>query len=112
MPIGDQAVGEPGNRHRAYLLELEPLRVVTGGQVDKLEIVAPESRLLGGIAMANEGNTSKRGFASMDEEKVKEIASKGGKAAHEKALLTNLILKKREKLEGKAVRLFLKTAST
>ena len=29
-------------------------------------------------------NTSKRGFASMDEEKQKEIASKGGKAAHEK----------------------------
>ena len=29
-------------------------------------------------------NTSKRGFASMDEEKVKQIASKGGKAAHEK----------------------------
>ncbi|HEY9672955.1 MAG TPA: KGG domain-containing protein [Waterburya sp.] len=27
---------------------------------------------------------SKRGFASMDEEKQKEIASKGGKAAHEK----------------------------
>ena len=29
-------------------------------------------------------NTSKRGFASMSEEKVREIASKGGKAAHEK----------------------------
>ncbi|MBI3342388.1 general stress protein [Candidatus Curtissbacteria bacterium] len=29
-------------------------------------------------------NTSKRGFASMDADKVKEIASKGGKAAHEK----------------------------
>lgn len=29
-------------------------------------------------------NTSKRGFASMDEEKQREIASKGGKAAHEK----------------------------
>ena len=29
-------------------------------------------------------NTKKRGFASMDEEKQKEIASKGGKAAHEK----------------------------
>lgn len=27
---------------------------------------------------------SKRGFASMDEEKQREIASKGGKAAHEK----------------------------
>jgi general stress protein YciG len=28
--------------------------------------------------------TSKRGFASMDPNKQKEIASKGGKAAHEK----------------------------
>lgn len=33
--------------------------------------------------MAN-NNTSRRGFASMDEEKQREIASKGGKAAHEK----------------------------
>jgi uncharacterized protein len=32
----------------------------------------------------NGGNTSRRGFASMDEEKQREIASKGGKAAHEK----------------------------
>lgn len=32
----------------------------------------------------NDNNTSKRGFASMDEEKQREIASKGGKAAHEK----------------------------
>ncbi|MBD2182167.1 MULTISPECIES: KGG domain-containing protein [Aerosakkonema] len=31
-----------------------------------------------------DNNTSKRGFASMDEEKQREIASKGGKAAHEK----------------------------
>ena len=30
------------------------------------------------------GGVSKRGFASMDEEKQREIASKGGKAAHEK----------------------------
>ncbi len=28
--------------------------------------------------------TSRRGFASMDEDKKREIASKGGKAAHEK----------------------------
>jgi uncharacterized protein len=34
--------------------------------------------------MENENNTSRRGFASMDEEKQREIASKGGKAAHEK----------------------------
>lgn len=30
------------------------------------------------------GGESKRGFASMDETKQREIASKGGKAAHEK----------------------------
>jgi len=29
------------------------------------------------------GNTSKRGFASMDREKQRAIASKGGKASHE-----------------------------
>lgn len=34
--------------------------------------------------MASNNNTSRRGFASMDEEKQREIASKGGKAAHEK----------------------------
>ncbi len=31
--------------------------------------------------MADNSNTSKRGFASMDESKQKEIASKGGKAS-------------------------------
>ena len=31
-----------------------------------------------------DNNTDKRGFASMDPEKQREIASKGGKAAHEK----------------------------
>ncbi|CEE45174.1 hypothetical protein XAC908_650033 [Xanthomonas citri pv. citri] len=31
----------------------------------------------------NKGGTSNRGFASMDEDKQREIASKGGKAAHE-----------------------------
>lgn len=30
------------------------------------------------------GNSDKRGFASMNEDKQREIASKGGKAAHEK----------------------------
>ncbi|ARO87269.1 general stress protein [Nitrosospira lacus] len=30
------------------------------------------------------GKYSKRGFASMDKDKQREIASKGGKAAHEK----------------------------
>jgi general stress protein YciG len=32
----------------------------------------------------NQGNTSNRGFASMDRERQREIASEGGKAAHEK----------------------------
>jgi hypothetical protein len=32
----------------------------------------------------NQGDTSNRGFSSTDEEKQREIASKGGKAAHEK----------------------------
>jgi uncharacterized protein len=31
----------------------------------------------------NQGDTSKRGFASMDPEEQREIASMGGKAAHE-----------------------------
>ncbi|AZR34626.1 KGG domain-containing protein [Xanthomonas vasicola] len=31
----------------------------------------------------NKSGTSNRGFASMDEDKQREIASKGGKAAHE-----------------------------
>lgn len=31
----------------------------------------------------NNNNNSKRGFAAMDPEKQREIASKGGKAAHE-----------------------------
>lgn len=36
--------------------------------------------------MANNGNngTSRRGFASMDPEEQRKIASKGGRAAHEK----------------------------
>ncbi|MCD8488433.1 MAG: KGG domain-containing protein [Desertifilum sp.] len=34
--------------------------------------------------MAKNSDTSNRGFASMDEDKQREIASKGGKAAHEK----------------------------
>ena len=32
--------------------------------------------------MAKRNNTKKRGFASMDPQKQREIASKGGKAAH------------------------------
>lgn len=32
----------------------------------------------------NHGDTSNRGFASMDPDKQREIASEGGKAAHEK----------------------------
>lgn len=36
------------------------------------------------MASGKSGDTSKRGFASMDEQKQREIASKGGKAAHAK----------------------------
>lgn len=32
----------------------------------------------------NDNNKSRRGFAAMDPEEQREIASKGGKAAHEK----------------------------
>ncbi|MDT0358007.1 KGG domain-containing protein [Herbaspirillum huttiense F1] len=32
----------------------------------------------------NQGSTGNRGFASMDADKQREIASQGGKAAHEK----------------------------
>jgi len=31
----------------------------------------------------NQGNSSNRGFASMDDQKQREISSKGGRAAHE-----------------------------
>lgn len=34
--------------------------------------------------MANNNNNGGRGFAGMDQERQREIASKGGKAAHEK----------------------------
>ena len=34
---------------------------------------------------------SNRGFASMDEDKQREIASKGGKAAHEKGTRMSMI---------------------
>jgi general stress protein YciG len=33
---------------------------------------------------SSKGTTSRRGFASMDEDRQREIASKGGRAAHEK----------------------------
>jgi hypothetical protein len=35
-----------------------------------------------GSNQGKKGDTSKRGFASMDAEKQREIASKGGKASH------------------------------
>lgn len=35
-----------------------------------------------GSNQGKKGDTSKRGFASMDPEKQREIASKGGKASH------------------------------
>lgn len=36
------------------------------------------------MATSDKGNTSKRGFASMDPEQQREIAAEGGRAAHEK----------------------------
>jgi len=38
----------------------------------------------GGELLLMNTDTSRRGFAAMDENKQREIASKGGKAAHEK----------------------------
>ena len=39
---------------------------------------------MAGKSGGNQGNNDERGFASMDDEKQREIASKGGRAAHEK----------------------------
>jgi general stress protein YciG len=36
------------------------------------------------MATNDKGNTSKRGFASMDPEQQREIAAEGGRAAHQK----------------------------
>lgn len=36
------------------------------------------------MASSNKRSSGKQGFASMDKEKQREIASKGGQAAHEK----------------------------
>jgi uncharacterized protein len=36
------------------------------------------------MAEQDKSNTGKQGFASMDEDKQREIASEGGRAAHEK----------------------------
>ena len=43
-----------------------------------------QNKQSGHVAMEGQtkGNTSRRGFASMDIQKQREIASKGGKAAH------------------------------
>jgi len=45
-----------------------------------------------------------RGFAAMDQEKQREIARKGGRAAHEHVWLMNGAHRKQEKLEKKAAR--------
>src|SRR5258706_8455276 len=48
-------------------------------------VIEPRQLVVGRTAMAsNRDRSSERGFASMDEDKQREIASKGGKAAHEK----------------------------
>lgn len=46
----------------------------------------------------NRTGTSNRGFASMDPERVREIASKGGRAAHAVVMHMSLPLKKLVKL--------------
>lgn len=38
------------------------------------------------MAQNNSNGTSRRGFAAMDEEKQREIAAKGGRAAHAKGV--------------------------
>jgi general stress protein YciG len=50
-------------------------------ELSKLRLVVQVSRLIAKEALMATGNsTSKRGFASMDEERQREIASKGGKS--------------------------------
>jgi general stress protein YciG len=50
-------------------------------ELSKLSAVVQVSRLIAKEAeMATSNSTSKRGFASMDEERQREIASKGGKS--------------------------------
>jgi uncharacterized protein len=50
-------------------------------ELSKLSVVVQVSRLIAKEAeMATGNSTSKRGFASMDEERQREIASKGGKS--------------------------------
>jgi len=56
-------------------------------------------------------DTSKRGFASMDEDKQREIASKGGKVLTKKEQPTNLRQKKLEKLVVKVEKPQVKTES-
>ena len=51
------------------------------GALDREEL-RPVVREMGGTARSN--GKSHRGFAAMDQSKQKEIASKGGRAAHEK----------------------------
>lgn len=41
-------------------------------------------RVKGGESMATKSGKSKRGFASMSQDKQRQIASKGGRAAHAK----------------------------
>jgi uncharacterized protein len=53
--------------------------------VAKLVVIIRVNQIIMANNNRNGGNgRSKRGFASMDEEKQREIASRGGKAAHEK----------------------------
>jgi len=43
-----------------------------------------EQTEMSGLSETSSGNTSNRGFASMNAERQREIARKGGRAAHEK----------------------------
>jgi len=43
-----------------------------------------ESPIMASSTQGNEGKRSNRGFASMDPQRQREIASEGGRAAHEK----------------------------
>src|SRR2546422_11379848 len=51
---------------------------------DPLETVTSVWRQEGGAAVTTGERKERRGFASMSAEKQREIASKGGRAAHEK----------------------------
>jgi general stress protein YciG len=56
----------------------------TNGSRDDLDVSRDNARQSGASQSASARSRSNRGFASMDREKQREIASKGGRAAHAK----------------------------